>query len=361
MPSWPADHLWVMILAGGIGSRFWPASTPRRPKQLLPLASDRPLIDDTVRRAKGLVPAERIRVLAGEHLVEPFRAVLDLPGDSYLVEPEARGTAPVLTWAAHTALRADPEAVLVSLHADHRIDPEHAFLARLRDAASLAHRSRTLVTIGAVPDRPETGYGYVQPGDVIADAPPGARRVAAFHEKPDRSTAERYLAEGYLWNTGIFIWRADVFLEQVREHVPDITRALPHLDRGDTEAFFRACPNVSVDVAVLEKSDRVVTLSSTFQWDDVGSWEALPRTRGQDDHDNTVVGDVTVLAGRGNVVYAEGGAVVLYGVDDLVVVRAPAATFVTRRDGVRDLKALLDALPVRLTDPDPASDTDDAG
>ncbi len=353
MRSWPADHLWVAILAGGIGSRFWPASTPARPKQLLPLASEHPLIGDTVRRARGLVPDARVRVLTGPHLMGPFRRVLDLPPESYLIEPEARGTAPVLAWAAHETLRADPDAVLVSLHADHRIEPEPALLERLREAASLAGHGRYLVTIGAVPDRPETGYGYLQPGAEIADGPEGARTVAAFHEKPDAPTAERYLAEGYLWNTGIFIWRADTFLDEVRRHAPRIAEALPLLDQGDVAGFFEACPRVSVDVAVLEKSGRVATLSSTFRWDDVGSWEALTRTRDPDANGNTAVGDVTVAEGSGNVVYAEGGPVVLYGVDGLVVVRAPAATFVTRRDRLDELKSLLDRLPPRLTEPDP--------
>lgn len=346
-----------MVLAGGIGSRFWPASTPRRPKQLLPLASDRPLIDDTVRRARGLTADHRIRVLTGSHLVDPFRTVLDLPAECYLVEPDARGTAPVLAWAAFETLRADPDAVLVSLHADHRIEPEAALLARLREAAALAGHHRMLVTIGAVPDRAETGYGYIQPGDVIEEAPDGARRVAAFHEKPAAEVAERYLAEGYLWNTGIFVWRADVFLEQVRRHAPDIADALHHLDRGDVRGYFDACPRVSVDVAVLERSAAVATLPATFRWDDVGSWDALPRTRTPDAGDNTVVGDARIVEGRGNVVYAEQGPVVLFGVDDLVVVRAPAATFVTRRDRVQDLKALLDDLPERLTDPDPGAST----
>lgn len=345
--------VWVTILAGGVGSRFWPVSTPARPKQLLPLAGDRPLIEDTLARARRLVPDERIRILAGADLTRRFIAALpDLHESAYLVEPEARGTAPVLAWAAWTLLRTDPDACLVSLHADHKVDPEEAFTERLRDAAILANRERILVTIGARPDRPETGYGYVQPGEALPAPPAGAARVRAFHEKPDRETADRYLTEGFLWNTGIFVWRADVFLEEVRAHAPEVAAALPHLEAGDVDAFFAACTPVTVDVAVLERSHRVGVLPATFEWDDVGSWASLARTRPADASGNVALGRTVAVESRDNVVFAEGGAVVLYGVDDLIVVRTGGVTFVTSRGRAPELKELVSALPPDLKDPD---------
>ena len=345
--------VWVTILAGGVGSRFWPVSTPTRPKQLLPLAGDRPLIEETVDRARRLVSGDRIRVLAGAELSERFAAVLpDLPTSAYLVEPAARGTAPVLAWAAWTILREDPDACMVSLHADHEVVPEEAFAARIREAAELAQRERLLVTLGVEPDRPETGYGYIQPGAPIPGPAEGAARVAAFHEKPDAETAARYVDEGFLWNTGIFVWRADVLLEEIRAHAPEVADALPRLDEGDVPGFFDACVPVTVDVAVLERSERVGVLTATFRWDDVGSWASLPRTRPGDEAGNVAVGRLTAVDSRNNVVFAEEGAVVLFGVDDLVVVRTDDVTFVTHRKRAPELKTLVAALPTDLRDPE---------
>ncbi len=186
-------HIYVTVLAGGIGSRFWPASTPDRPKQLLPLASDEPLVVDTVNRALGLVPEERIRILASNRLTELILEVLPSLGrEAFLVEPQARGTGPVLAWAAWKIAKIDPAAVIVSLHADHIIKPKNAFLQILRDAARLAQETGRLFTVSVLPSRPETGYGYIEPGEPLA-SPVGVRafEVVAFHDKPDLETAHR--------------------------------------------------------------------------------------------------------------------------------------------------------------------------
>jgi mannose-1-phosphate guanylyltransferase len=308
-------------------------------------------VEDAVRRARLVVPPDRIRILAGTHLVEPFRRVLpELPETAYMVEPEARGTAPVLAWAAWTLQREDPEAVLISLHADHRVEPESAFAEVLRAGADLAHRERMLVTVGAEPDRPETGYGYIQPGAPLTGPPVGAAAVAAFHEKPDAETAARYVRTGFLWNTGIFIWRADTFLEELGAHAPEVAGALPFLEAGDVPGFFRASRRVSVDVAVLERSPRVAVIPCSFGWDDVGNWEALARVRPADEAGNVAVGPAVALESRGNVTFTDGAPIVLYGVEDLVVVRTKGATLVTRRKLAPDLKRLVDALPTDLQD-----------
>lgn len=321
-------------------------STRARPKQLLPLASERPLIADTVERARALVDDAYIRILAGEHLARPFREALpDLPAESYLVEPQARGTCPVLAWAAWEIARRDPEAVLVSLHSDHVIRPLDAFVDTVRAAAHLARTEALLLTVGIAPDRVETGYGHIQLGSAL-DLPGGALafRVAAFHEKPDAATARRYVDSGYLWNSGIFVWKARVFLEEVRRHAPEVTACLPILEREGPEAFFRAVPTCVVDTAVIEKSERVACVRGTFAWDDVGSWEALARTRGADTSGNVLIGEARAVDASGNVVFSEGGAVVLFGVHDLVVVRAGGTTLVLPRARAADLKALLEEL-----------------
>jgi mannose-1-phosphate guanylyltransferase len=341
----PDDHVWVVVLAGGVGSRFWPVSTPERPKQLLPLASDRPLISDTIERARALVPDARIRLLAGEHLAAPFRGALsDFPASGYWVEPRARGTAPVLAWAAWRLAKIDPDAVMVSLHADHLIRPLDAFVDTVRAAVDVARRDELLVCIGVVPDRIETGYGHVEPGAALA--PSGkteAYRVRAFHEKPDEATARRYVADGYLWNTGIFVWKASVLLEELRKHAPEVHDYLPLLDK-DERSFFDAVPVSVIDRAVMERSDRVATVSATFTWDDVGNWEALSRTRGAGPSGNVVVGDGRAVDATGNIVFAESGSVVLFGTKGLVVVRTGDTTLVLPRERAADLKRLLSEL-----------------
>ena len=342
-------------MAGGIGSRFWPVSTPARPKQLLPLAGPRPLVVETVERARALTRDDHIRVLAGEGLARSIRSALPSLGkDQCWVEPLARGTGPALTWAAWLARRADPEAVLLSLHSDHAIQTTDAFVRGARAAAELARREDTLVAIGARPTRPETAYGYLRPGDPLppAEGVP-TFRVASFHEKPDRTTAGRLIAEGYLWNTGIFAWRADIFLGQMERHAPEIARSMHHLDAGDPHAFFAEVDPVTVDEALLERSERIAGIVAPFSWDDVGSWEGLTRAHGTEAGESVVVGAGHVFDGSDNIVYAEHGALVLWGLDDVVAVHTEGVTLVMRRDLAPDLKRLLDRLPdgVRQTPP----------
>ena len=348
----PTDpHLRVVILAGGAGTRFWPASTPARPKQFLPLVSGRPLVADTVSRALELVPVDLLRIVAGRHLESLLTSALpEVPPGSFLWESRPRSTAPALTWATWRAWRSDPHAVIVSLHSDHVIRPAAAFRSLVARAVRIAARRDVLLTVGAQPDRPDTGYGYLQPGDVLDGS--GAegtgelpRRVLCFHEKPDARRAADYIRRGFLWNTGIFVWRASVFLTELRTHAPDIAALIPLLEAGDVDGFFRRVPAVSVDEAVLERSRRCAMLPAPFYWDDVGSWEALARTRRPDASGNTAAGDVVLVDSGDNIVYSEGRPVVLFGVTDLVVVAADDATMVTTREHSRELKRLVERLP----------------
>lgn len=338
----PGPSVWVTVLAGGSGQRFWPLSTPERPKQLLPLASARPLIAETLERLRDFVPRERIRILAGRDLVEAIRSATGLPESAFLVEPRARGTGPVLAWAAWEVARRDPGAVMVSLHSDHVIDPVSRFRDAVGVAVEIAVRENLLMTIAVPPERPETGYGYLRPGDPLR-APPGHRayRVAEFVEKPDAETAARYMEDGYRWNSGIFVWPASTFLEQVREHASEIAPALPSLERGDVAAFFEDAGRVSVDEGVLERSSRVGSIDATFAWDDLGTWESLARHRDSDARGNVTEGDVHCGDASGNIAVAESGRVVLLGVRDLLVVRTEGATLVMPRSRSAELKRYL--------------------
>ena len=332
----------VVVLAGGEGSRFWPASRPERPKQLLPLGSDRPLIEDTLVRADALVGPERVRVIASAPLVRPLCAAApDLDATRFLVEPTARNTGPALTWAAFEIERASPGALMISLHADHVIQPRDEFLETIGRAAEAAERG-SLVCIGVEPDRPETGYGYVEVGESTGDR---TSRALRFVEKPDRATAEEYLSKGgFLWNSGIFVWRAADLLAAVRDLAPEISGALPLLESRGPEAFFAAVEAVSIDVSVMERSPSVEVVRASFSWDDVGSWNALARTREADEHGNIILGPATAFEASNNIVWAEEGDVVLFGVDDLVVVRSGNRTLVTRRSSAPDLKRLVERL-----------------
>jgi mannose-1-phosphate guanylyltransferase len=338
--------LWAVILAGGAGSRFWPVSTPSRPKQLLPLAGPSPLISDTVERIRPLVPLERVRVLAGEPLVAPILSVVkDMDASHFLVEPRARGTAAILAWAAHEIARIDPDGVMISLHSDHAIKPESAFRDLMARAADVAYKNDLLFTIGVTPTRAETGYGYIRTGDEV-DA--GAYRVAEFVEKPDSETAARYIRDGYLWNTGLFVFPARLFLDQLRLHTPEIGALLPLLDSGDVNAFFDCVPNLTIDVGLLERTDRVGVMRATFDWDDVGAWDAVLRTGTPDASGNVLQGDAFAVDASGSVLWSDDGSVVAFGVTDLIVVRTRGVTLVLPRERAGELKKMIEQLPERV-------------
>jgi len=342
---------WAVVLAGGIGSRFWPLSTPSRPKQLLPLVTNEPLLADSVARLSPIVAPERVLILTNEALVPAIAEMLpDLPRANLVAEPRAGGTAAALTWAAQEIARRDgPDAVMMSVHADWSVSDAPGFQRALTRAADVAERHSVLVTVGVVPTRPDPGFGYIQPGQPLED---GVRRVARFVEKPDRARAAEMCREGYLWNSGIFVWRVGDFLDDVRRLTPEIAPAL-HAHAHDIRGFFAAVSPVSVDVGVLERSTRVVVMPGDFGWDDVGTWGALKRVRAVDAAGNAVQGRVHAVDARENVVHAGGATVVLYGVSNLVVVVDDGLVLVTTIDRSTDLKTLMDALPRGVREHEP--------
>jgi mannose-1-phosphate guanylyltransferase len=343
--------IWVVILAGGVGSRFWPVSTPVRPKQLLPLAGDSPLIQQTVERIRPLVPDARVRILTGERLAVPILgAVPGLTNDNLLLEPQAKGTAPVLVWAAHEIVRHDPDAVMISLHADHVIEPASVFVDQLRHVAAASAQHGRLFTIGAIPDRPETGYGYIHPGNRIEGAA-GCLDVDAFVEKPEAETAKRYVAEGYLWNTGLFVWPAALLLDEIRTHTPEVATHIHFLDEDRVADYFAAVPVVTIDEGLLERSGRIAVARANFRWDDVGAWDAVARTRETDARGNVAVGNAHLVDSDDCIAWADDGAVVVYGANDLIVVRSAGITFVAPRERAPHLKKLLSELPDSITRP----------
>jgi mannose-1-phosphate guanylyltransferase len=335
--------LWAVVLAGGVGSRFWPLSTPSRPKQLLPLVTSEPLLTDAVSRLAPIAPPDRVLILTNDTLVPSISAILpEIPAENVIAEPRAGGTAAALTWAAQEIARRDgPEATMISVHADWAVADPKEFQRALVKAADVAQHHHALVTVGVLPTRADPGFGYIQPGDELE---PGVRRVARFVEKPDRTRAEAMRRDGYLWNSGIFVWIVGDFLDDVRKLSPEVAPAL-HAHAHDIRSFFNAVRPVSVDVGVLERSDRVVVLPGDFGWDDVGTWGALHRVRQRDHAGNAAQGHVHAVDARDNVVHAPNATVVMYGVSNLVVVVENGTVLVTTVDRSSDLKTLMEALP----------------
>lgn len=341
-------RLHPVVLAGGRGERFWPLSRRARPKQLLPLLSERPMIADTIGRLGGLARTEDTFVLTARDLAEAVReAVPAVPPHHVVGEPVGRNTAPAVALAAWWLRDAGEDAVAVILPSDHRIQPAEAFRAELEAAGRIALERRAIVTFGIPPSRAETGYGYIESGAAVE---PGSRfhAVAAFREKPDRATAERYASDGrHLWNAGIFVFPPAVMLEEIRAHAPEIARALGDgparpgdWDAAALERYYAAVPSISIDFAVMERSKRALVARAGFAWDDVGSWAAL----GEDPADangNVARGRALLEDCRGVIAFGEGGLIAAVGVSDLVIVRTGDVTLVCPRDRAQDVRAIV--------------------
>jgi mannose-1-phosphate guanylyltransferase len=350
----------AVILAGGSGTRFWPASRRSRPKQLLALAgrADEPLIAATVRRLEPLVPGERVWIATGAGLVDATAAALpQVPRPHLLAEPVARNTAPCIGWASATIAREDPDAVVAVLPADHFIGDEPAF----REVVARALRAAEdgwLTTVGIEPTRPETGYGYIEVGETVAE---GVRAVSRFVEKPTRERAESFLAGGrHLWNAGMFFFRAAVMKEAIAKHLPALATGLDAIDaaaaRGDEAhalaQVFPTVPSISIDHGVMEKAQRIAVVPGSFGWNDVGSWQVTWEMSDRDGHGNALPAGSIAVDATGNLVKDLTGRAsqkvwALVGVHDLVVVETEDAVLVIPRDRAQDVRAIVDALAAR--------------
>jgi mannose-1-phosphate guanylyltransferase len=340
---------WAAVLAGGSGTRFWPLSTPSLPKQFLALDGEIPLLEAAVGRLEGLIPVERILVITGQTLVARTRELLQrIPPENVLGEPRAASTAPALTWATHVAGTRDSAASVLSLHADWCVGDDAAFRRTATRALDVAESEDVLVTVGIVPTRPETGYGYIVPGGELEG---DARRVDRFVEKPDAENATQLMAQGALWNSGLFAWTVRRFRDECVAHAPEIAPHLASLEAGNVDDFFATVTPIAIDHSHFERSDRVGVIPGQFLWDDVGTWAALTRVRDLDDGGNVLVGSAISRESRDCVIWAEDGPVVVDGLDELVVVRANGVTLVTTRDRASGLKTLLSTLPPEIREP----------
>lgn len=345
--------LYAVVMAGGSGTRFWPASRKRRPKQFLPISAGRAMLAETCARLEGLVDWQHTLVVSAESQAELVRGCLpELPRENLLCEPCARNTAAAVALAAVEIERRAPEAVQLVLPADHVIAPTASFRASLAAAAEEARASQALLTFGIRPTFAATGYGYIECGEQLGErAGQPVLRVARFVEKPARAKAEEFLATGrFLWNAGIFAWSTRAILAAFER---DAAAILAPLRAARTAAQLAACypklPAQPVDIAILEKAPNVRTLPIDYTWNDVGSWAALPEIRRADEDGNFAFlsGGARLIAeqARGCVVYAEGAELIaLVGVEDLVVVRAGGATLVCPRERAQDVKKIVERL-----------------
>ncbi len=358
MPAAMDSHLHAVIIAGGAGTRFWPASRSLRPKQLLPLAGTEALVAATVRRLGSRIPAERVTIATGAHLLEATSVILpDVPRAQILAEPAARNTAPAIAWATATILRRDPDAVIAVFPSDHYITNQDAFVEAFDRAVDGASRGY-LTTIGIVPTRPETGYGYIE---TAADIAPGLRHAARFVEKPDRARAEQYVADKkHLWNAGMFFFRGALFIDAVKKHLPSVAtfieRANAAAATGNETALvdkeFPSLPSISIDHGVMEKETRIAVAPGDFGWNDVGSWESAWELATKDAYGNALPDASVIVDASGNLIVdlttgAKTRAFALCGVSGLVIVETDDAVLVIPRERAQDVRLIVDALKVK--------------
>ncbi|QEH32710.1 Mannose-1-phosphate guanylyltransferase [Aquisphaera giovannonii] len=349
--------LHAIIMAGGSGTRFWPRSRRDRPKQLLRLHGDATMLQQTVARLHPLVAPERIVVVTGADQAAATREQLpELPAGNVVAEPCPRDTAACVGLAAWIVRKRDPQGTMVVTPADHVIAPDSAFRDTLKAGLSVVDADPTaLVTFGIRPTRPETGYGYIERGELIEtiDGIP-VNRVVQFREKPDRQTAEEFLASGrFAWNSGLFLWRAGTILDELERHRPDLASALARVAESlgtpdEAAAIAReypSLPKAPIDKAVMEKAANVRVLEVRYDWNDVGDWRSLATLLPLDAQGNAIQGDVLAKDTRNSIVISDdGGLIATLGLDDVVIVQSGKATLVARRGQLDQLKGLVEGL-----------------
>jgi mannose-1-phosphate guanylyltransferase len=349
------SELYVVIMAGGQGTRFWPRSRRQRPKQLLNIVDETTMLEQTVARVSSLIPAECIVVVAGQAYHDLIRDGLpQLPTENFLFEPIGRNTAACVAWAALWVQQRAPEAIMAVLPADHLIRDEPEFLRVLGVAAQAAQPLNRLVTLGIQPTHPETGYGYIRVGEDHQQID-GREvfRVGQFVEKPSRQKAEQFLAEGkYFWNSGMFIWRADSIWHEVSRFLPQLAQELEAVRQARTtdelrtvlDVVYPRLPSVSIDVGVMERAQDVWVVPADIGWSDVGSWRSLSEFLAPDAQGNVVIGNQRGLDTTGCFIYSPNKLVATIGIADLVVIETDDVVLICPKDRDQDVRKLVELL-----------------
>jgi mannose-1-phosphate guanylyltransferase len=344
---------YAVIMAGGVGTRFWPLSRKGHPKQLLSLEqTQKPLIQITYERIKKLIPPSRIIVVTSQLISNKICSLLpEIPKDNILEEPQGRNTSPCVGWAAIHINKRSPQALMAVLPADHLILNQERFLEAVKSAFELA-KKKYLVTIGIKPTRPETGYGYIERGENILDL---GYKVKRFIEKPDINRAKRFLKKDkYLWNSGMFFFRTDIILKEISSHLPSLYHSLQRInkamDKGkEKEEINQVYPQlepISIDYGVMEKSRHIAVIPVDFGWNDIGSWESVWQLRKTKESDNIIIsGKVVTSEAEGNLFYSfEDKIIVALGIKDLVIINTKDALLVCPRNQSQKVKKMVEEL-----------------
>ncbi|MEK6566272.1 MAG: mannose-1-phosphate guanylyltransferase [Bacteroidota bacterium] len=350
------SHVYAVVMAGGVGSRFWPRSRVRSPKQLIEIVGPGTMIQNTVSRIQPLIPPSNVFIVTNKLQEEAvYRQLSFLPRQNVLVEPVGRNTAPCIGWAATCIEQMDPDAVMVVLPADHIIKDQAEFLHVLNLAIKLARETDGLLTIGIKPTHPETGYGYIQFDDEAHPHNPhhadGVYRVKTFAEKPNLETAQRFLQSGdFLWNSGMFVWRAKAILREIQIHMPDLHEQLATLHHPSNSQTLKAAlehaygllKSISIDYGVMEKAGNVFVVKGDFGWNDVGSWDEVIRIAKKDGDGSSLKGHVISRDSKSNFIDAGNRLVAVVGVEDLIIISTDDAVLICRKGRSQEVKEIVD-------------------
>lgn len=350
--------VYAVIMAGGSGTRFWPRSTKKLPKQFLSLFGEGTMIQNTAKRIEPIIPQERILVVTNDSYVDIVKEQLpSVPDENIVGEPVAKNTAPCVAIAAEMLYKKDPDATMVVLPADHHITDPSAFNEYLKAAIDKAESGNHLVTIGIHPDRPETGYGYIHGDNDFTEEfnKKLLHPVKAFKEKPDLETAKEFVASGdYYWNSGMFIWSAKSVLHSIESYLPEMFKLVKGasaqlFEDGHTkaiDAFYHACESVSIDYGIMEDADNVFVVPGEFGWNDVGSWSAAYDLGDKSEEGNVIrTEQFTSAESINNLVFSESGKMIsLVGVEGLAVVETEDAILICDLDKAQDVKKIVNEL-----------------
>ncbi len=347
--------MYAVILAGGKGKRFWPASKENKPKQFLDISGDGSMLEVTLKRVSRLASLEKTIILTVENQVDMVKKILpDLPGENIVAEPAGKNTAPALALAAlMVKSRSGDESYLVC-PSDHLISKTDNFGEAVNRASKIAAREDLLVTFGIEPVYPSTGYGYIEAGERIDSGPgPGFFKVRRFHEKPDRRRAEEYLhKQGYYWNSGMFLWRPSVYMKAWKKFFPKSENQLDAISQSiGKESFsmvlreqYPLFPSISVDYGILEKADNVAVIPADLGWNDVGSWDALDDILARDRSGNVTLGNSISLDSTGCVFYSEDGLVASIGLEDIIIISAGKTVLACKRGESQKVREIVELI-----------------
>lgn len=351
-------NLYAIIMAGGVGSRFWPRSKKKLPKQLLNIFGGTTMIQATVERLSGLIEKENIFIITNELQSPEIRNQLsELPAENIIEEPFGRNTAACIGLAEIIIKAKNPDAVTIVLPADHIIKDAELFKATISSAAKFANDSKGLVTIGILPTRPETGYGYIQINDTPIDY--NIYKVVTFAEKPNYATALRFVESGdFMWNSGMFIWRADVILDEIKNLMPDLHEGLVNIEacfnsanyKDELKKIYAQLKKISIDYGIMEKSNKVYLTKGSFNWSDVGSWEEVYQLSEKNESGNAVIGKVYTNSVMDSYIYSPDKVTAVIGLDNVIVIHHEDAVLVCRRDNAQDVKEIVDFLKINKMD-----------